>query len=483
MIVGDGGSIRDFNTNGQIYLSGNLHIDSYNGNEIYLNYWSGALVRAQGILQAYGDMRAPVFYESTNTGRYVDPGALSELGHAAFTRGAASMTSVEPAVEVRSSNNATAAQMAFHRPGAYAVLFGLDNDNVMKLGGWSAGAEMHKWDLGGNQWSKGAITAAYFADFQDTSYYLDPANFSRCKSYRADTNAYASNPGTGVDSFGFWTYGPFGGGIGMSDGAGDFAFWLTGGINRELKMGFGANLGTLAEAGKMSSATFEFYGDIRSGVFYDRDDTNAYFATDSVRMRGTSPTVYMRDTDGHSAFPHVNSNVFYILGSTANDAATWNQPNGHWPLEIQLANNNAKFGAALSCVGALTQNTSDERLKKNFRPIQNPIDAMRALHGWVYDWNLELCHEVSYYPEAGFETDDIGLKAQEVQKWFPQAVAIAPFDQVKDHDGIGSKSKSGEDYLTVKYEKLVPALFAICNEQQDQIEHLTKLVNKILKEK
>jgi hypothetical protein len=26
-------------------------------------------------------------------------------------------------------------------------------------------------------------------------------------------------------------------------------------------------------------------------------------------------------------------------------------------------------------------------------------------------------------------------------------------------------------------------LFAICNEQQDQIEHLTKLVNKILKEK
>ncbi len=33
-----------------------------------------------------------------------------------------------------------AAFMQFHRPGAYASYFGLDNDNVWKVGGWSAGA-------------------------------------------------------------------------------------------------------------------------------------------------------------------------------------------------------------------------------------------------------------------------------------------------------------------------------------------------------
>ena len=32
-----------------------------------------------------------------------------------------------------------AAMMTFHRPGAYATYFGLDTDNVFKIGGWSAG--------------------------------------------------------------------------------------------------------------------------------------------------------------------------------------------------------------------------------------------------------------------------------------------------------------------------------------------------------
>jgi hypothetical protein len=33
-----------------------------------------------------------------------------------------------------------AAMMTFHRPGVYAAYFGLDTDNVFKIGGWSAGA-------------------------------------------------------------------------------------------------------------------------------------------------------------------------------------------------------------------------------------------------------------------------------------------------------------------------------------------------------
>lgn len=38
------------------------------------------------------------------------------------------------------SNGTAAAVMSFHRPGAYAVNFGLDTDNVLKVGGWSMGA-------------------------------------------------------------------------------------------------------------------------------------------------------------------------------------------------------------------------------------------------------------------------------------------------------------------------------------------------------
>lgn len=41
------------------------------------------------------------------------------------------------------SNGAAAAVMSFHRPGAYAVNFGLDTDNVLKVGGWSMGGSAY----------------------------------------------------------------------------------------------------------------------------------------------------------------------------------------------------------------------------------------------------------------------------------------------------------------------------------------------------
>lgn len=41
------------------------------------------------------------------------------------------------------SNGSAAATMSFHRPGVYAVNFGLDTDNVLKVGGWSMGGVAH----------------------------------------------------------------------------------------------------------------------------------------------------------------------------------------------------------------------------------------------------------------------------------------------------------------------------------------------------
>jgi hypothetical protein len=41
------------------------------------------------------------------------------------------------------SQGGGAAMMSFHRPGAYAVNFGLDSDNVLKVGGWSMGANAY----------------------------------------------------------------------------------------------------------------------------------------------------------------------------------------------------------------------------------------------------------------------------------------------------------------------------------------------------
>jgi hypothetical protein len=43
-------------------------------------------------------------------------------------------------LEMQSANSSGAAFMTFHRPGAFAGYFGLDTDNVLKVGGWSFGA-------------------------------------------------------------------------------------------------------------------------------------------------------------------------------------------------------------------------------------------------------------------------------------------------------------------------------------------------------
>jgi hypothetical protein len=50
-----------------------------------------------------------------------------------------------------------AAQMAFHRHGYYAAHFGIDTDNIWKVGGWSMGASAHTlWHSGNAPISQGA---------------------------------------------------------------------------------------------------------------------------------------------------------------------------------------------------------------------------------------------------------------------------------------------------------------------------------------
>ena len=49
--------------------------------------------------------------------------------------------------------------MSFHRGGYYAVNFGLDSDNVLRLGGWSAAANLMQIDMSGNLTMAANVTA------------------------------------------------------------------------------------------------------------------------------------------------------------------------------------------------------------------------------------------------------------------------------------------------------------------------------------
>jgi len=71
-----------------------------------------------------------------------------------------------------------AAFMSFHRSGSYAVNFGLDSDNVLRIGGWSASANRLQLDMSGNLTVAGAMYGTNFIDSDNTAYFCNPASTS-----------------------------------------------------------------------------------------------------------------------------------------------------------------------------------------------------------------------------------------------------------------------------------------------------------------
>jgi len=108
---------------------------------------------------------------------------------------------------------------------------------------------------------------------------------------------------------------------------------------------------------------------------------------------------------------------------------------------------------------------SDNRLKNQTSNIRNPIDLISKLNGFHYIPN-ELAQQYGFK-----ERNEIGLSAQEVQNIFPEIVSLAPFDMVRDNYN-NIVSKSGDNYLTINYEKLAP-LFV------ESIKYLKKELNEL----
>ena len=115
---------------------------------------------------------------------------------------------------------------------------------------------------------------------------------------------------------------------------------------------------------------------------------------------------------------------------------------------------------------------SDRRLKENIRPIENAVTKVRSLLGMVFDWK-DMVADLGFTPDNKTE---VGVFAQDVEAVLPEAVAIAPFDYDWKQP---NQSKSGEKYLTVKYEKLVPLLIEAIKEQQNELDELRTLIKEI----
>ena len=120
------------------------------------------------------------------------------------------------------------------------------------------------------------------------------------------------------------------------------------------------------------------------------------------------------------------------------------------------------INGAITATGDITAYYSDKRLKDISGNIDSALDKVNQISGVYYKQN-ELAETFGYTNY----NQQVGVIAQEIQSVLPEAIALAPFD--RDENG---NSKSGENYLTVHYEKIVPLLIEAIKELSSKIDRL-----------
>ena len=132
------------------------------------------------------------------------------------------------------------------------------------------------------------------------------------------------------------------------------------------------------------------------------------------------------------------------------------------------------FGNILA-TGYIKSYYSDERLKTDIELIPDPLNIIEQLNGFYYKPN-KLANSF------GIESNhrELGLSAQEVNKVLPEIVDLAPLDIMHDENN-NIVSKSGENYLTLSYDKMIPVIIESIKKLNSEIK-LLKEENKLLKE-
>jgi hypothetical protein len=107
--------------------------------------------------------------------------------------------------------------------------------------------------------------------------------------------------------------------------------------------------------------------------------------------------------------------------------------------------------------------------------VSDVLPALDKINVFKYNCN-DLAESFGYDKSK----KEIGLSAQEIQKFYPEIVSIAPFDADCDKETKQIISKSGENYLTLDYERLVPVLLQAIKELNRKYTALEDKYNKIM---
>jgi len=216
-----------------------------------------------------------------------------------------------------------------------------------------------------------------------------------------------------------------------------------------------------------SDRTYGFT-DIRAPIYYDYNNTGYY--TDQASTSNYNVLAVQRAYAGYDAGVTNSfscSDWFRSSGTSGWYNATY--AGGIYMVDstyVRVYNSKALYvDNTILATNNITAYYSDERLKTNLGAIDNALDKVLSLEGFRYVEN-DLARSLGYTNEE----EQVGLSAQRVQAILPQAVSLAPFDmQTGEFDGVVT-SKSGENYLTVDYSRLVPLLVEAIKELKSELD-------------
>lgn len=169
--------------------------------------------------------------------------------------------------------------------------------------------------------------------------------------------------------------------------------------------------------------------------------TNAHIIGDNIQVLGAGAT------NGSSS----NDNKFYI--------GCENGLHCSGPIYCEqdlVVDGDCYIGGHVEAAGDIIAfYSSDERLKKDIKPIEGCLQKILSLDAIEFEWDTDL--------QKIYKGKDIGLIAQQVEK-------IAPEIVTRRNDG----------FLAMKYEKIIPLLVGATKEQDAQIQQLEEKLKELI---
>jgi hypothetical protein len=488
-------------------------------------------IQANNYIYSSNSVYGTIFYDTNNSGYYADPNGTSNMNYVqASTFGGPTTSGTQLAGYYGGSGNY---YNDFYNtaPERFAYVGDIPGATANPGGTWWFQQNMRHtngssywgtqiawgWEDNANRLAQRNVSGGNWTGWV---YYLNSGNYSGYSSfsgavygtiyYDADNTGYYTNP-AGSTPFNYLANGRVtitadDAGIHVinSEGTGDNvrlgSAWGRPGVYNNPNFCVGSEgiiefvTGNAQRAYVDSSYNLISNGSVRGTIFYDQNNTGYYCDPNgsSNFYNQTTNIIYFQGVGGNSGngnqgyaiyqeggswtYPYPDLNIGYHTGIKIGGYYGYNGTrfyNNHdWSTQIgSFGDGDNNFRSYYDIIAY----ASDRRLKENIRPIENAVNKVRSLLGMVFDWK-DMVKDLGFEPSNKTE---VGVFAQDVEAVLPEAVAVAPFDYDWKKPG---QSISGERYLTVKYERLVPLLIQAIKEQQDQLDELHNMI-KDLKER